>query len=115
VSFRKVIFLAAVCLGLVVTLFLTLEIVCSRKSITFYGHTDFVHPVIISPDGKTLASGSCDTTVKLWGVGTGQERATLQGHAKTVWSLAFSPDGKTLASASTDNTVKLWDVVPTTR
>jgi WD40 repeat protein len=66
--------------------------------------------VAFSPDGKTLASGSADHTIKLWEVATGKEQATLKGHTRVVTSVAFSPDGKTLASGSTDKTIKLWDV-----
>ena len=66
--------------------------------------------VAFSPDGKTLASGSEDKTIKLWDVATGKEQATLKGHTDAVSSVAFSPDGKTLASGSEDKTIKLWDV-----
>jgi len=70
-----------------------------------------VASVVFSPDGRTLASGSFDRSIKLWDVATGKARATLQGHSDDVLSIAFSPDGKTLASASFDKTVKLWDMV----
>ncbi|HVG64027.1 MAG TPA: pentapeptide repeat-containing protein, partial [Hyalangium sp.] len=74
------------------------------------GHNGEVWSVSFSPDGKTLASGSFDATVRLWDVGTGAERRTLQGHRGRVLSVSFSPDGKTLASGSFDDTVRLWDV-----
>jgi WD40 repeat protein len=73
-------------------------------------HDDPVFSVSWSPDGKTLASASADTTVKLWEAGTGKEQATLKGHTAAVSSVSWGPDGKTLASASFDKTVRLWDV-----
>jgi WD40 repeat protein len=72
------------------------------------GHTDWVRSVAFSPDGKTLASGSWDETIRLWDVKTGKNTATLKGHAGKVESVAFSPDGQTLASGNWEKTIKLW-------
>ncbi len=81
---------------------------------TLEGHADIVLSVAYSPDGKTLASGAEDGTIKLWDVATGQNVAVLEGHISSiindVSSIAYSPDGKTLASGSWDNTIKLWDI-----
>jgi WD40 repeat protein len=77
---------------------------------TLRGHARDIWSVAFSPDGKTLASGSEDNTIKLWDLTTGKEKATFPGHTDCVRSVAFSPDGKTLASGSTDQTIRLWDV-----
>ncbi|BDI14532.1 hypothetical protein ANSO36C_03340 [Nostoc cf. commune SO-36] len=77
---------------------------------TLEGHSSVVSSVVFSPDGKTLASGSDDNTIKLWDVSTGKAMKALTGHSSWVFSVVFSPDGKTLASGSEDKTIKLWDV-----
>jgi len=74
------------------------------------GRSDSVSSVAFSTDGKTIASGNRDNSVKLWDVARGEEIATLNGHSDPAMRVVFSPDGKTLASASADKTVKLWDV-----
>ena len=66
--------------------------------------------VAFSSDGGMLASGSVDSTIRLWDVSTGKMIRTLTGHTAPVDSVAFSPDGRMLASGSMDDTVKLWDV-----
>ncbi len=73
------------------------------------GHSRSVNSVAFSPDGKTLASGSYDRTIRLWDRSTGDIKNTLTGHRYGVQSVAFSPDGQTLTSGSGDTTIRLWD------
>ncbi|GAB1539722.1 hypothetical protein NUACC21_23890 [Scytonema sp. NUACC21] len=77
---------------------------------TLSEHSRSVWGVAWSADGKQLASGSDDNTIKIWNVATGKELKTLIGHGYYVYSVAWSADGKQLASGSDDNTIKIWDV-----
>ncbi|MCC3775204.1 hypothetical protein K6I33_006122 [Streptomyces sp. UNOB3_S3] len=63
-----------------------------------------------SPDGRTLASGGADRTVRLWDTGGNRTTAILTGHDDTVVSLAFPSDGRVLATASLDRTSRLWEL-----
>jgi len=84
------------------------------------GHSSTVCSISFAPDGKILASGSGDNSIKLWDVRTGNLIKTIIGTQKSpsgrrldeirIKCIAFSPDGKTLASGGWDRTNALWDV-----
>jgi WD40 repeat protein len=82
---------------------------CRRDLLTLQGHEGYVSSVNWSPSGKQLATGSMDTTVKLWDGSTGKLLHTLSDHQDFVTSVAWSPNGERLASGSWDKTIKLWD------
>ncbi len=69
---------------------------------TFSGHTKWVSAVAWSPNGKRIASGSSDTTVKIWDSPSGGNIFTYNGNGGPVNALAWSSDGKRIASGSVD-------------
>ena len=74
------------------------------------GHRDEVKSVAFSLDGRYVASGSVDQTLRIWDLGTGKEDKAIRGHSKQIWSVLFHPSGRQVFTASWDATCRSWDI-----
>ena len=81
----------------------------TRCTDTMPGHTEAVLHVSYSPDGRHLASGGGDTTVRFWDVQTSLPRHTCKSHMDHVLCTAWSPDGKRFASVDKRGVLITWD------
>jgi WD40 repeat protein/serine/threonine protein kinase len=70
------------------------------------GHKDKVFSLAFSHDGRLLASGSWDGTIKVWHVASGQELLTIPSQGGVVWSVAFAADDRTVAFATGSSEAK---------
>src|SRR5262249_29596309 len=75
---------------------------------------DSVLCLAIPPDGKKLAAGGCDRSVRVWDISNGAVNAqleqTIENHADWVLGVALAADGKHLLTCSRDKTAKVWDM-----
>ena len=98
----------------------TLQILCvpkarfqvipvERCTATIEGHLEAITILQFSPNGKLLASGSGDTTVRFWDLNT-QTPFDEYGKAHKHWILCLSwaPNGKIVASSCKDGLIGLW-------
>ncbi|NXY28280.1 DAW1 factor, partial [Pomatorhinus ruficollis] len=77
---------------------------------TFRGHSAEIVCLSFNPQSTLLATGSMDTTAKLWDVEKGEEVATLNGHSAEIIALSFNTTGDKIITGSFDHTVAVWDV-----
>ena len=83
----------------------------TRASTTLEGHTEAILSTNFSPDGKNLATGGGDCTVRIWDIFTETPHHTLEGHKDWVFYVCFSPDCKRIASCGKDKKIIIWDAI----
>jgi serine/threonine protein kinase len=79
------------------------------RATVWKGHDSEVTCAAVTPDGKTLVSGSLDGMVKVWDVAAGRQRKGYAGLAPNVTAIAVAPDGASFATASNTGTARLWE------
>lgn len=89
------------------------EAATGKPVATLAGHQSYVIRLSVSPDGKHLASGSADQTIRIWDTTQWSLERILRGHRLEVWQLAWVQDEKTLVSGSKDGAVLVWDATRT--
>ena len=77
---------------------------------TFREHTGTINSIKMSPDGKWVATGSADGSLRIWDVTADKVIANFEIPGQQVTNLEYNPQHLTLANGSTDRTVKYWDL-----
>ncbi|MFM5961962.1 MAG: WD40 repeat domain-containing protein, partial [Dolichospermum sp.] len=72
--------------------------------LTLEGHSSYVNAIAITPDGRTVISGSDDKTIKTWDLTTGNKVATFTGESP-ILSCAVAPDGLTVVAGEASGTL----------
>lgn len=89
------------------------DAVTGRELLQFQAHSGKIQTIVVSPDGKWLATGSDDGTAKVWSI---QDRRLLRtigkigGDLGVIWCVVFSPDGTRLVTAGEKRRATVWSL-----
>jgi len=86
------------------------DVQAQRSSREFVGHTNKANAVAWSSDGKLIASGGSDDTLRLWNAATGKQLASMKCDGRQVWSVAMSPDNRLVVAGCDNGSVRIWNV-----
>ena len=89
---------------------ITLDATTGSRIAVLSGHTEGVFCVTLLSDGRSLASGAADCTVKLWDIQTGGVVRTFHDHTGYVWFVSISTDCTRIVSGSNGQVMCLWDI-----
>ena len=87
------------------------EVATGKEIATAQGHFNATTSIDYSPDGKLIATGSNDQTMRVWDGSTLQPISVIRGHTGPVRLVMFTPDSKHLLSWGDDSSLRLWDPV----
>jgi WD40 repeat protein len=73
-------------------------------------HDDIIWRLAYLPDGRRVATGSSDGTVKVWNLENGEQEGTSIEHESQICGLAVTRDGTNIVSVDGDGKIKVWDV-----
>jgi WD40 repeat protein len=77
---------------------------------TFLGHSNDVHAVAITGDGRNLVSAGDDRHIIVWELATGKELLRWRAHDGQIPTVTIGPDGATVASGSRDDSIRAWEL-----
>jgi WD40 repeat protein len=83
--------------------------IANGKQVGAFDHPARVTSAAFSPDGVLLATGSDDSTVRVWSLGSRRLPAEFACGAGAIVSIAFSRDGKTIAAGTYEGPIQLWN------
>jgi WD40 repeat protein len=81
----------------------------TQPAVRFTGHRNGVNQAVFSPDGTRVATGSFDSSARIWDARTGQPLSPTLQHQGHLTAVVFSPDGRLLATSSIDATARVWN------
>ena len=84
------------------------SILTTERFQTPYSNFGAIGPIVYSPNGNVIATGSSNNTIRLWDIQSGSALKPLKGHSSFITTIAYSPSGNVIVSGSRDNTIRLW-------